>query len=214
MGKLISDNLEIVFNKQNCFFQESKSDKVIGQGKFHGHTALDFSKWHQRLGNVSSRKLNHLVKANCLDYTELGDTHSSVIKSNFNKIVSVHNDCHICPLSKQTILKHPISLSKSNGLYDLIHIDIWGKSPIFTHDGFNFFLTIVEDFSKTAWTHLIPNKSMVLICVTKFINMVKNYFEKNIKVIRSDNGVNSPLKVQITSRTSWDYSPILLPLHL
>lgn len=130
-----------------------------------------------------------LSQNNSLSCNNLDLDISAIEKSNINKnIFSVCNNCDVCPISKQTGLKYSLSDSKSKSPFDLIHIDIWGQFPIRTHNGHRFFLTIVEDFSRTTWVYLIKEKSMAYDCLVKFLAMVKNYFDKTGKIIRSDNG--------------------------
>jgi len=149
----------------------------------HAYFSKEIKTWHNRLGHLSSDKLRILAKE------IFCNNQLSVSNSNLNKdLFSIYDECSVCPISKQTKLNFKNSESKSKKPFDLIHIDIWGKFPITTHNGFSFFLTIVEDFSRTTWTYLMNNKSMVYHCVNKFIKMVKTNYETNIKVIRSDNG--------------------------
>lgn len=49
-------------------------------------------------------------------------------------------------------------------------------------------LTIVEDHSQATWTFLLNNKTQVPITLRTFINMIKNQYHTNIKVVRSSNG--------------------------
>ncbi|KAL8142831.1 hypothetical protein V2J09_015863 [Rumex salicifolius] len=50
---------------------------------------------------------------------------------------------------------------------ELLHINTWGPFQTPTHDGFKYFLTIVDDYSKVTWTHLV--------------------FKAEVKIVRSDN---------------------------
>ncbi|KAJ0534271.1 putative RNA-directed DNA polymerase [Helianthus annuus] len=52
----------------------------------------------------------------------------------------------------------------------------------------NYFLTIVDDFSRAVWVYLIKHKSEASDCLMNFYKMVKTQFGKAIKKIRCDNG--------------------------
>ena len=41
----------------------------------------------------------------------------------------------------------------------MLHIDTWGPYKVCTHDDFNQFLTIADDFSRFTWIFLMKNKS-------------------------------------------------------
>uniref|UniRef100_A0A2N9GYQ8 Reverse transcriptase Ty1/copia-type domain-containing protein n=1 Tax=Fagus sylvatica TaxID=28930 RepID=A0A2N9GYQ8_FAGSY len=47
---------------------------------------------------------------------------------------------------------------KTSHTFDLIHCDIWGPYFLPTHDGFKYFLTIVDDCSRSTWVYLMSSK--------------------------------------------------------
>lgn len=51
-----------------------------------------------------------------------------------------------------------------------------------------YFLTIVDDRSRAVWIYLLNRKNDVASVLKNFIVMINRQFEKNVKVIRSDNG--------------------------
>jgi transposase InsO family protein len=71
--------------------------------------------------------------------------------------------------------------------FDLVHIDTWGPFYVLTKDGFRYFLTIVDDFSRATWNYLLKNKSDVLHAFPTFINMVHTQYQTKLKSVRSDN---------------------------
>ena len=93
--------------------------------------------WHFRLGHSSHAKLSLL-----------------------NKIVSdlainKPHGCDICHLAKQKRLSFPSSTHVSNAIFDLVHCDLWGPFFVSTIDGYRFFLTIVDDYSRCTWVYLL-----------------------------------------------------------
>lgn len=62
-------------------------------------------------------------------------------------------------MARQHKLPFPLSSSSSSHAFELIHIDTWGPYKISTHDGFRYFLTIVDDYSRGTWTYLLSTKS-------------------------------------------------------
>ena len=63
-----------------------------------------------------------------------------------------------------------------------------------TLDGFRFFLTIVDDFTRCTWVYLLKHKSNTQFLLPQFATMVKTQFDSQIKTIRSDNGAKFLLK--------------------
>ena len=96
-----------------------------------------------------------IVKASSsseLSHTRLG--HPSY--SNFSLLrivldVNVSNKpdcCDVRHFSKQKRLPFVCSSHVSNKPFELIHCDLWGPFTTCTFDGFRYFLTIVDDFTR------------------------------------------------------------------
>jgi len=78
--------------------------------------------------------------------------------------------------------------------------------------GFRYFLTIVDDYSRYTWVILLHNKSEVRPHIINFTVFVQNHFKTNIKTIRTNNGVefamsNFYASKGITHQTSCVYVP-------
>ena len=77
--------------------------------------------------------------------------------------------------------------------FALIHVDVWGPYFVCTYDGFRFFLTIVNDATKSTWVYLMKAKSDVKQLLISFYNMILTQFNIGIKAIRSDNALKFSL---------------------
>lgn len=105
--------------------------------------------------------------------------------------------CEICHKAKQTREPFSVSQYKSKVLGELAHIDVWGPYRVTTVDGYRFFLTIVDDYTQATWLYLMKSKDEVYHWINIFFNILKNQFNKSIKIMRTDNGtefVNQRLK--------------------
>jgi hypothetical protein len=71
----------------------------------------------------------------------------------------------------------------------LVHCDVWGPFSISAINGAKYFLTIVDDFSRTTWVYLMQFKSDVSTYLKHFFAMVKTQFKCSIRKIRTDNGL-------------------------
>lgn len=102
---------------------------------------------------------------------------------------SIMHHCQICPLAKQTRNVFPTTTKRSSSphAFHLLHIDIWGPYKHSTHDGFKYFLTVVDDFSST-WVFLMHCKSDALQILKHFFAFILNHFGKSVQHIRTDNG--------------------------
>ncbi|XP_016445850.1 uncharacterized protein LOC107771034 [Nicotiana tabacum] len=127
--------------------------------------------WHQRLGHAPVAVLQKIpsLKTHLLN------------KDNLN--------CIVCPLARQTRFPFPTSTKKSVCSFDLVHMDVWGPYRQCTYNGYKYFLTIVDDYSRMTWIYLMKMKSDVFLLLISFLALVKNQFSTTIKIIRSDNGL-------------------------
>ncbi|CAH9096007.1 unnamed protein product, partial [Cuscuta epithymum] len=135
---------------------------------------LDSDLWHRRLGHASNGKIQHI----------------SFLKG----LQQCNSFCDPCLRAKQTRLPFPKSTSKTTCCFELIHCDIWGSYRCDSTSGARYFLSIVDDFSRGVWVYLMKNKSEVCQKLIQFCNMVETQFEKRVKRIRSDNGMEFQTK--------------------
>ncbi|GKA86712.1 putative RNA-directed DNA polymerase, partial [Tanacetum coccineum] len=137
----------------------------------HGRKAMatTVETWHRRLGHASKGKL---VKVDFLktSINDLGDF------------------CDSCAKAKHTRLPFPSSFIKTSAPFELIHCDIWGGYRVSSYTKANYFLTIVDDFSRAVWLFLLKHKSEASQCLKIFHKMIEVQFEKQIKRVRCDNG--------------------------
>ncbi|KAL4388539.1 hypothetical protein GQ457_09G023790 [Hibiscus cannabinus] len=126
--------------------------------------------WHARLGHPSRQRMG------CF--------------SHMNKEISAvgFSDCDVCHLAKQKRLSFPLSVTKSECIFDLVHMDIWGPFPVESLYGHFYFLTVVDDKSRYLWIFPMKVKSEVRGLIVQFFAFVKTQFSKNIKCLRTDNG--------------------------
>ncbi|GKB69617.1 ribonuclease H-like domain-containing protein, partial [Tanacetum coccineum] len=126
--------------------------------------------WHYRLGHPEDPVLN-------------------VLKDSLNFDKKDNTSCYeICQRAKQTREPFPLSDHKSKNLGDLVHLDLWGPYKVTSSEGFRFFLTVVDDYTRAVWVYLIKSKDEVSHIITIFYNLIENQFKRKIKVFRNDNG--------------------------
>ena len=97
--------------------------------------------------------------------------------------------CDICPRARQQRLPFPLSTISTTSRFELVHVDTWGPYHTKTRVGHRFFLTIVDDFTRATWTHLMTTKDEAMGLITSFMQMTKTPFNAVIKVLRSDNAL-------------------------
>ncbi|GJU90604.1 ribonuclease H-like domain-containing protein [Tanacetum coccineum] len=190
--KLVKENKVIVaFDENRCYFlnQDLNLKNVLGIGEqceglyyyndkgIKSNTStlrfqcmLSQHDWHCRLGHPADPVLNVLKDSLNIDKKD-------------NTVC-----CEICQRAKQTREPFPLSDHKSESLGDLVHLDLWGPYKVTSSEGFRFFLTVVDDYTRAVWVYLIKSKDEVPHFITVFYNLIENQFKRKIKVFRSDNG--------------------------
>lgn len=61
---------------------------------------------------------------------------------------------------------------------DLLHLDTWGPFSHESVDGFRFFLTIVDDYTRATWIYMMKYKSDVHTIFPDFVTFIETQFSK------------------------------------
>lgn len=90
--------------------------------------------WHVRLGQLSNRVLNQVVR-------------ECNIKTNENDDYF----CEPCQFGKNRSLPFKLSISRANSPLELIHTDVWGPLPVQSTSKFKIYIQFLDDFSRYSW---------------------------------------------------------------
>lgn len=168
---------QVMFISDLCVIQDRTSRMTIGLGELQGgvyylrHVAsslacmavIDSELWHRRLGHPSRQ----------VDFSGTGLTLGARLSK----------ECDVCHRAKQTRSNFPKSMNKAEFSFQLVHCDLWGPYRESSITGARYFLTIVDDYSRGTWIYLLRMKSDVQRYLVGFCNMVKNQFDKSVKII-------------------------------
>lgn len=188
----------LCFDSKLCSIEEKSTSRMIGSAEaFNGlyilrvphFTALSCTKPISNHINVVD--LVNVLAANVWHF-RLGHASNSCLESIQNKISFVKGNksyiCDVCHLAKQKHLPSPVSTTKSNECFDLIHIDIWGPYSTPSVHGHKYFLTVIDDHSRYTWIYLMKSKAEASKILHIFVSLIQTQFDKRVKTIRSDNG--------------------------
>ncbi|GKB12610.1 retrovirus-related pol polyprotein from transposon RE2 [Tanacetum coccineum] len=181
-------NCIVQFAPKICVIQDLTSRMVIGAGErrdgglfyfrempptraFKTTTTLPFDLWHKQLGHPSLEVLKLLPQVNLN-----------------KKDKELSQSCDVCHRAKQSREKFPVSDNKVASIFELIHCDLWGPYKTTSSCGASYFLTIVDDFSRSVWVYLLVHNYEVLQSMKMFLAIVKRQINKHVKIVRSDNG--------------------------
>ncbi|CAA7057513.1 unnamed protein product [Microthlaspi erraticum] len=185
VSQLIAD-LDIVLQIANkgCVLQDRTTRNLSGVGELR-----DGLYFFRRLTRVNAFRLNK-DEAEDVWHQRLGHPSNGVfdLLPVVSSRVKDFSSCSTCLKAKQCRDMFHSSDNKSDGVFDMIHVDLWGPYRIASLCNSYYFLTIVDDFSRAVWVYLLQNKTQVGKTLREFMAMVQRQFNKQIKVIRSDNG--------------------------
>lgn len=117
-----------------------RSSLLLEANKIGVHcNAISLDIWHSRLGHFL---INKMYLLDSIDYHTVGKEHV----------------CEVCRFSKHKRNSFPLSNTRSNAIFSLIHADIWGSLSVHSMNGKCYFLTTVDNFSRFTWVHFIRHK--------------------------------------------------------
>ncbi|GKB90804.1 ribonuclease H-like domain-containing protein, partial [Tanacetum coccineum] len=191
VNKLIKDSKVFVgFDEDKCYIQDLKKEITLGtSSKFGGLYLFDMDN-NKSIGNINMVMSFNVSKD--LWYHRLGhpaDQVLNVLKSDLNLSKNTKvSVCETCHRAKQTRKPFPLSDNKSKSIGELVHLDLCGPYRVTSREGYKYFLTIVDDYSRAVWVYLIKSKDEVFNVFANYINLIHNQFDVKIKTARSDNG--------------------------
>ncbi|BFG15661.1 hypothetical protein CerSpe_019350 [Prunus speciosa] len=195
IGRLIDTlNASATFYPTHCSFQDLKTHETIRHGKRIGGLyyltlpsapVRDFVVntvqscgvkdkqqiwlWHRRLGHTSFGYLKRLFLSlfrSCDEFSFKWET---------------------CILAKSHRVVFSLSDNKVTKPFDLVHLDVWGPACV-TSNGFRWFVTFIDDYTRLTWVYLMKNKHDVAFIFPEFCAMVSTQFHVRVKVFQTDNG--------------------------
>ena len=86
------------------------------------------------------------------------------------------DSCVNCAKGKLTTVASKKGDARSEGIFQLIHTDIYGPITIVALGGFRYFITFIDDFSKYDWIELLCEKSKSLDASRAFKAVVELKF--------------------------------------
>jgi hypothetical protein len=129
--------------------------------------------WHRRLAHINYKALPYICKA-VTGLPELKGDHKGV--------------CNGCAQGKNIKNPFPKRDSKTEGVLELIHSDVCGPMPSSSISGYVYYVSFIDDYSRKTWIYFLKTKDEVFSKFKEFKALIENLSERNIKILRSDNG--------------------------
>jgi hypothetical protein len=151
--------------------------------------------WHQRLGHINPAAVATLLK---------GGLTADVQQS----VSGAPAHCDACTYGKlhRTAVLSSNKASRATRPLSRLHLDICGPFSAPAHNGDQYLLQIVDDYSRYVWASSMPNResATVLALLRQFVTMAEAMHSGHrVSILRSDNGpelVSAPVSAWLLAR--------------
>ncbi|KAK8962854.1 hypothetical protein KSP40_PGU018853 [Platanthera guangdongensis] len=177
VGRLTTDlDCSVIFTSSSFVIQDRRTQTTIGKGRLrNGLYLLDDSP--TILSSIPSTAWN----------CRLGHAPLPVLRRALPDVSFTPFQCDSCILGKQTRSSFSSHCTRSAAPFDLVHSDIWGPFKIPSISGFRYFITFIDDHSRTTWLYLLRDRSELPRVFRAFVLETRTQFHTTIKVLRTDN---------------------------
>ena len=119
----------------------------------------------------------------------LGHPSISLLKKLYPRFSSLSSlNCESCQYAKlHRVHLSPRVNNRASSPFELVYSDVWGPCPIMSPTGFRYFVTFVDDYSRTTWLYLIKNCSELFSHFRAFCAEIHTQFHVSVQNLRSDN---------------------------
>ncbi|KAH9711302.1 retrovirus-related pol polyprotein from transposon RE1 [Citrus sinensis] len=129
---------------------------------------------HRQLGHPSSTVMKHVLT----DCKHL----------QFSNKTQLPDFCDACQYGKVHKLHFKTTATKTASPLELIHTDLWGPAPITSLNGYKYYISFIDDYSRYTWIYPLKTKSQALSVFIIFQTQVEKQFGTAIKSLQSDWG--------------------------
>ena len=137
------------------------------------HGNLAYTKlWHSRLGHIGNHGLLHLFELDILE-----------------KHPSDLSFCEDCVFGKKTRHSFSNSTYVAEKPLEYVHSDLWGPAQVHIIGGRNYFLSLIDHFSRKVWIRLLKAKSDAFDSFKDWKVLVENQTGLKLKCLHTDNGL-------------------------
>ncbi|GJU18343.1 retrovirus-related pol polyprotein from transposon TNT 1-94 [Tanacetum coccineum] len=129
--------------------------------------------WHRRLGHANMRLIQSLA--------------SKELVRNLPKLKFDQHFCDACKIRKEAHASHKAkNIVLTTRCLELLHMDLFGPSAVWSYGGNLYTLVIVDDYSRYTWTRFLKTKTEAFEQFEIFSKKIQNQLGCSIVSIRVD----------------------------
>ncbi|KAB2630096.1 hypothetical protein D8674_007615 [Pyrus ussuriensis x Pyrus communis] len=197
--QLCADNKSwFICDDSEFFVQDKKTKEIVYHGKSRPEELLQIpvvtsAKGSQFITKYPAAYLGKAVK-NTVWHQRLGhpahDVMTTMLKQSNIPVQTDDNNstCISCIQGKMSRIPFPVRTDRCTSPFQKVHTDIWGPSPVRSIEGYRYYVTFVDEYTRFVWIFPMSNKSDVFTIFVKFYKFVLNQFGATIKSLQTDGG--------------------------
>jgi hypothetical protein len=116
--------------------------------------------WHQRLRHIGEKGLRTLHDRGMVE-----GMYNCTLDFDF---------CEHCIYGKQNRVRFPSGATRTKGILELIHSDVFGPVPVPSLGKSVYYVSFIDDFSRNTWIYFLRKKSEVFDKFKEFKALVEN----------------------------------------
>lgn len=122
-------------------------------------------------------------------HCRLGHPSLEVLKKMCLELSSVISlSCESCEFAKHHRVSYPPRVNKrALSPFDPVHSDVWGPCPVTSKSDVRYFVTFVDDYSRSTWLYLMKSRSELFYTFSAFCSEVRTQCNYNVRILCSDN---------------------------
>ncbi|KAL4025846.1 hypothetical protein IC575_014252 [Cucumis melo] len=128
--------------------------------------------WHRRLGHPRLPTVKAVLKH--IDYS--------------SGIINKMNFCEACALDKHHVLPFSHFVTHYTYPLQLITCDLWGPAVNVSHNGFRYYISFVDAYSRYTLIYFLHSKSDAFLAFQNFKTCVEKSLCQSIKSLQTDGG--------------------------
>ena len=165
-----------------CLFQDLMTKQIIGRGRESGGLYI--------LDHTVSRPIACFGVATPFEtHCRLDHSFLPLLKklcSQFSSLSSL--ECESCQFVKHHRLHSSPRVNKrASAPFVIVHSDVWGPCLVVFPTKVCYFVTFIDDYSRTTWLYLMKNRSEFFSHFRAFYVEIHTQFRVSVQSLRSDN---------------------------
>ena len=145
-------------------------------------TQSSWDTWHWRFGHISYGGLKTLQD-------------KKLVSGFFPDRTFPKPDCIACTQAKLTHKPFPSTATRTKGIGNLTHMDLWGKYEIHSIHGNQYYILLIDDYSRYVTVQFLKSKNQATQHICDYMThlSVRNFAPQAIRVDRGSEFLNKDL---------------------